>query len=97
MPEIGPTPDMISDDLPTNPEYLDASFGAAGGFRELEDDDLDDNFYPEDTSSRYSQQASGTVISKVGGETIKMFVPAISVDENFFNTLPAGVLDEHDA
>ncbi len=41
MPEVGPAPDMIFDDLPTNLDYLDESFGAAAGLRELVDEDLD--------------------------------------------------------
>ena len=42
VPEIEPAPDMIYDDLPTNPDYLDQSFSATAGFRELRDDDLED-------------------------------------------------------
>ncbi|KAG9127181.1 autophagy- protein 2 [Ceratobasidium sp. 392] len=39
-PEVGFTPDMIDDDLPTNPDYLDESFGAAAGLMDLSDDEL---------------------------------------------------------
>ncbi|KAG8750363.1 autophagy- protein 2 [Ceratobasidium sp. 428] len=34
------TPDMIDDDLPTNLDYLDESFGAAAGLMDLSDDEL---------------------------------------------------------
>jgi autophagy-related protein 2 len=85
---------MIYDDLPSNPDYLDVSFGAAAGLRELDDDDLD-----MDDQSR-SEQTGGTdlpsssaekgVISSVGGETIRLLDPnGLHVVENFFNTLPA--------
>ncbi|KAG9087874.1 autophagy- protein 2 [Ceratobasidium sp. 370] len=39
-PEVGFTPDMIDDDLPRNPDYLDESFGAAAGLMEFSDDEL---------------------------------------------------------
>jgi autophagy-related protein 2 len=89
---------MIFDDLPSNPDYLDVSFGAAAGLRELDDDDLD-----MDDQSR-SGQKGGTdlpfsssdkgVISSVGGETIRLLDPnGLHIVENFFNTLPA--LVEH--
>lgn len=42
VPEVGPAPDMIYDDLPRNLDYIDESFGAAGGLRELREEDLDD-------------------------------------------------------
>jgi autophagy-related protein 2 len=85
---------MINDDLPSNPDYLDVSFGAAAGLRELEDDDL------EMDDSGQSQVMGGAkppmtpadtgVISSVGGETIKVLDPnGLHAIENFFNTLPA--------
>ena len=42
IPEIGPSGDLIQDDLPTNLDYLDESFGSAAGLRELRDEDLDE-------------------------------------------------------
>jgi autophagy-related protein 2 len=87
---------MIYDDLPSNPDYLDVSFGAAAGLRELNDDDLD----MDDPSQ--SKQLGGAnlpsypadkgVISSVGGETIKLLDPnGLCAVDNFFNTLPASV------
>ncbi|KAG6866970.1 hypothetical protein C0991_003886 [Blastosporella zonata] len=90
IPEVGPAPDMISDDLPTNMDYLDESFGAAAGLRELRDDDLDE-FDNEESPPEYSgTTADGTgVVSRVGGETIKMIRPeGISLTENYFDSLP---------
>lgn len=94
VPEVGAAPDMIYDDLPSNPDYLDVSFGAAAGLRELDDDDLD----MDDQSQ--SEQIGGTdlpsysadngVVSSVGGETVRLLDPVgLHVVENFFNTLPA--------
>jgi len=94
VPEVGAAPDMINDDLPSNPDYLDVSFGAAAGLRELEDDDL------EVDDSNQSQVMGGAkppsyladtgVISSVGGETIKVLDQnGLHAVENFFNTLPA--------
>ncbi|KAF8602843.1 hypothetical protein BDV93DRAFT_494104 [Ceratobasidium sp. AG-I] len=39
-PELGFTPDMIDDDLPTNPDYLDESFGADAGVMDFSEDEL---------------------------------------------------------
>jgi autophagy-related protein 2 len=85
---------MINDDLPSNPDYLDVSFGAAAGLRELEDDDLEmDDPSPSQVIGRAkppSYPADTGVISSVGGETIKVLDPnGLHVVENFFNTLPA--------
>ncbi len=96
MPEVGAAPDMINDDLPSNPDYLDVSFGTAAGLRELNDDDLD-----TDDSSQSDRELTGiinpsshhtekNVISSVGGETIKLLDPSgLQTVDNFFNTLPA--------
>lgn len=91
MPEVGPAPDMISDDLPTNLDYLDESFGAAAGLRELRDDDVDE-FNTEDAFQRRTPTTSASntgIISMVGGETIKILRPeGIRVEESHFNNLP---------
>jgi autophagy-related protein 2 len=94
VPEVGAAPDMIYDDLPSNPDYLDVSFGAAAGLRELDDDDLDmdDQSRSELTGGTDvpSHSADKGFISSVGGETIRLFEPVgLHVVENFFNTLPA--------
>lgn len=87
---------MIYDDLPSNPDYLDVSFGAAAGLRELDDDDLDleiDNpgqSEQGDDAKLPSYSTDKGVISSVGGETIKLLDPnGLHAAENFFNTLPA--------
>jgi autophagy-related protein 2 len=91
-PEVGTAPDMINDDLPTNLDYLDESFGTAAGLRELTDDDLDE-FDIGDVGTGPPNFSLGTqqegIISRVGGETIKMLSPdGIHIIENFFETLP---------
>lgn len=88
-PVIGPLPDMIDDDLPTNLEYLDASFGAAAGLRPIEDED--DEFYPEDNSA--PSHDSEQIVSRHGGETIKMFSPTINYVEHFYDTLTPSSVD----
>lgn len=86
MPEIGPAPDMINDDLPTNVYYLDDSFGAAAGLREIRDDDLDD-FENEKIASQASDDL--TIVSRVGGETIKILDPqGLDIVEDYFLDIP---------
>jgi autophagy-related protein 2 len=85
---------MIYDDLPSNPDYLDVSFGAAAGLRELDDDDLDmdDQSQSEQMGGTYLSSHSGDkgVISSVGGETIRLRdANGLHIVENFFSTLPA--------
>lgn len=88
-PDILPAPDMISDDLPTNMDYLDESFGAAAGLRELRDDDLDE-FDADEMPDAIDFVSDGIgIISKVGGETIRMLRPeGIHIVDNHFGTLP---------
>ncbi|KAJ7581343.1 hypothetical protein C8J56DRAFT_959789 [Mycena floridula] len=92
VPDVGSAPDMIYDDLPTNLDYLDESFGAAAGLRELRDDDLEDFDLEEALPEPYvhtpgSPPPSG-LVSKVGGETIKMLHPdGIKYVENYYDTL----------
>ncbi|KAI5899365.1 uncharacterized protein SCHCODRAFT_02483354 [Schizophyllum commune H4-8] len=90
VPELGPAPDLIADDLPTNPDYLDESFGAAAGFRELRDDDLEDFDDEGEEIPVYAPTGSQAgVIARAGGETIKMLRPeGINIVENYFDTLP---------
>lgn len=86
---MGPAPDMIYDDLPTNLDYLDESFGTAAGLRELRDDDLEDFDIEDDLPERYSPPPASGLISKVGGETIKMLRPeGLQFVENHFDNLP---------
>lgn len=89
IPEMENTPDMIHDDLPTNLDYLDESFGAAAGLRELRDDDLDE-FDIEESEVEEPTTFQGTgIISRIGGETIKMLCPeGIHIIDDYFDTLP---------
>lgn len=95
VPDVGPPPDMINDDLPTNMDYLDESFGAAAGLRELRDEDLDD-FDVDDDNIDASSAIPGApeIVSKVGGETIKMLRPeGLHTLEHYFDNLPPDTSD----
>ena len=83
LPEVGAAPDMIIDDLPSNPDYLDESFGAAAGFREIADDEFDEEDIPASNAS-----AEG-VLSNVGGETIRILSESgVKIIEHHFDNLP---------
>lgn len=89
LPEVGAAPDMINDDLPNNPDYLDESFGAAAGFREIRDDEFDEEDIP------VSDLNAEGVISNVGGETIRMlFDSGINIVEHHFDNLPPDASDD---
>ncbi|KAG1891100.1 hypothetical protein F4604DRAFT_1567203 [Suillus subluteus] len=86
IPDVGNAADMINDDLPTNLDYLDESFGSAAGLRELRDDDLEDFDVQED--GRITPVAGETgVVSKVGGETIRIIKPIHPI-EHYYDTIP---------
>lgn len=83
LPEVGAAPDMINDYLPSNPDYLDESFGAAAGFREIRDDEFDEEDIPASDAN-----AEG-VLSNVGGETVRIFSDSgIKIVEHHFDNLP---------
>ncbi|KAG2356196.1 hypothetical protein BDR07DRAFT_1492224 [Suillus spraguei] len=86
IPDIGNAADMINDDLPTNLDYLDESFGSAAGLRELRDDDLEDFDVQEDGRATPVAGETG-VVSKVGGETIRIIKPIRSI-EHYYDTIP---------
>lgn len=85
LPEVGAAPDMIGDDLPRNVEYLD-DYGAAAGLKELSDDELDafDDYEP----SPISESDNVNVISRFGGETIKMLGgDKLNIIEDYFENM----------
>ncbi|KAF9246321.1 hypothetical protein BU15DRAFT_70422 [Melanogaster broomeanus] len=93
LPEVGNTADMVHDDLPANLDYLDASFGTAAGLRELRDDDLED-FDTEEQSGRTTPVAGETgIVSKVGGETVRILMPFSFVDHYFDTISPDSAAD----
>ncbi|KAI0374905.1 hypothetical protein BV20DRAFT_1032957 [Pilatotrama ljubarskyi] len=93
LPEVGAAPDMIEDDLPTNPDYLDESFGAAAGLRELSDDEFDESDVEASYSPSGVEDPRGTT-SSFGGETIRMLRPeGLKIVENYFETLPPDLGD----
>ncbi len=88
---------MISDDLPTNAEYLDESFGAAAGLREFSDDELDDldagqDDEPEINNAIFAEVEPGGV-SNSNGETIKVYSEGINMVEEYYDNLPAELSD----
>jgi hypothetical protein len=86
LPEVGPTPDLIEDDLPSNPEYIDDSYGTAGGFRALNEDEEDEEFDIPDATERGGGE-NVTVLA--GGETIRLLTSEpIRVVEHHFDTIP---------
>ncbi|KAI8998625.1 hypothetical protein BD414DRAFT_453550 [Trametes punicea] len=88
LPEVGAAADMIEDDLPTNADYLDESFGAAAGLRELSDDEFDESDVEHSYTPAGAEDTRG-VTSSYGGETIRMLRPeGIQIVENYFDTLP---------
>ncbi|TFK29985.1 hypothetical protein FA15DRAFT_663305 [Coprinopsis marcescibilis] len=96
IPDVGSAPDMIHDDLPTNLDYLDESFGAAAGLRELTDDDLDEFDTQDIEVSAVHISATNTgVVSSVGGETIKLLSEdGIDIIEDFYGSLPSEVVED---
>jgi autophagy-related protein 2 len=78
---------MIADDLPSNMDYIDETYGAAAGLREILDEDLEEfggTFTPD------VNENDPNMVSRVGGETIRLLQPGpISATENHFNILPA--------
>ncbi|KAJ7109447.1 hypothetical protein C8R44DRAFT_937041 [Mycena epipterygia] len=94
VPEVGPPPDMINDDLPTNMDYLDESFGAAAGLRELRDEDLDDFDVDDDLDRGSPTPGAPEIVSKVGGETVKILRPeGLHIVEHYFDNLPPDASD----
>ncbi|THH26562.1 hypothetical protein EUX98_g7623 [Antrodiella citrinella] len=84
VPELISAPDMIQDDLPNNLDYLDESFSAAAGLRELTDDDLDE-FGNDGADDREDPDG---LVSKYGGETVRMLHPeGLRVVEHHFDTI----------
>ncbi|KAH9843042.1 uncharacterized protein C8Q71DRAFT_735660 [Rhodofomes roseus] len=93
LPEVGAAPDMIYDDLPTNPDYLDESFGAAAGLRELDDDEFDEtNVDVPLGTGDVDDEGSNT--STYGGETVRMLRPeGLQIIEHYFDTMSPDSVD----
>ena len=88
LPEVGAAPDMIEDDLPTNPDYLDEHFGAAAGLREFSDDEFEESD-PDSPSVVPEAERPQGATSAYGGETVRILRPeGLHIVENYFDTLP---------
>lgn len=93
LPEVGSAPDMIYDDLPTNPDYLDESFGAAAGLRELDDDEFDESDVNPPTTVGDNVDDEGNT-STYGGETIRMLRPeGLQTIEHYFDIMTPDSVD----
>lgn len=84
---------MIYDDLPTNRDYLDESFGAAAGLRAFSDDELDDLDDNSDAESEI-KDASFTEVEPGGtfnfnGETIRVHLGGVDIIEEHYDNIPA--------
>jgi autophagy-related protein 2 len=89
LPEVGAAPDMINDDLPSNPDYLDESCSAAAGFREIRDDEFDEEDVP------VSNVNAEGVVSNDGGETIRILSDSgIKIVEHHFDNLPPDAAED---
>lgn len=90
-PELISAPDMIQDDLPNNLDYLDESFSAAAGLRELTDDDLDE-FGNDGADDRDDPDG---LVSRYGGETVRMLHPeGLRIVEHHFDTITPDTDDD---
>jgi len=88
-PALSHDPDMVEDDLPTNPDYIDASYGSAAGVRDLTDEDLDDFDEGDFSGRRTPTQGDRGVVSVTGGETIKMLTQeGLNIIEGYYDNLP---------
>lgn len=85
-PEFTADADMIRDDLPSNTEYLEDSFGAAAGFRDLTEDDLDDFDDPDVPVAGYARDVNAAIAS--AQETIRILDPlGVRPVEYYFDNL----------
>lgn len=88
-PALSHDPDMVEDDLPTNPDYIDVSYGSAAGVRDLTDEDLDEFDDGNFGGRRTPTQGDRGVVSITGGETVKMLTPeGLNVIEGYYDNLP---------
>ncbi|KAG8893886.1 autophagy- protein 2, partial [Tulasnella sp. 403] len=92
-PEVDMPGDMMRDDLPTNLDYLDAAYGAAGGINAYSDeDDFEDDFSEGDSTRGPATPTPSTpessVLTNTRGETIRMLDPrGINIIEDYYETI----------
>lgn len=86
---------MIDDDLPTNADYLDDTYGAAAGVRALSDEegeDSDDGGFDLEDALNESMKidimsSRPNPVAKARKETIKVLRGPIRVEEYYFEHL----------
>ena len=75
----------MDDDLPTNLDYLDDSFGSLAGTHGADDQEADEFSVHDADYARVDQEG---VISLIGGETIKLLnSDLLRIVEHHFDTL----------
>ncbi|EJD44143.1 hypothetical protein AURDEDRAFT_185172 [Auricularia subglabra TFB-10046 SS5] len=93
LPAVGSAPDLVTDDLPRNMNYIDVSYGTAAGLVALPDDGEEDDEGSYLVRQPPPSSAPG-VVSEFGGETIRMLDPnGIHVIDDYFENLPPDVDD----
>ena len=85
-PDVGAAPDMIEDDLPSNPEYLE-TFAGPSDIEVISEDELVDHI-SESHREGSVEDDMPRITSDVNGETIKMLVPKLTIIEHYFTNLP---------
>lgn len=96
MPDVGLMGDMIYDDLPTNPDYLDSAYSASGGVGVLPEEDFEELSDGErspgpETPTPGTPESIG-ILSNIGGETIRVLDGnGLNIIEDYLDTVtPVG-------
>jgi autophagy-related protein 2 len=93
-PDIGPEPDMVKDDLPSNTDFIDGAYGSDAGVRPITDEDAEDDVFDKPVREGENQEGPTGLVSTVRGETIRLFTnEGIRVIEGYFDRLPPESLD----
>lgn len=98
VPELGPEADLIEDDIPRNPGFIDAKFGGARPYDfEEEFGDLETHDHPEGRMSPTGGMPGFVEINSDIGHTIRMLTDEpIKVIEGYFDRLPPETVTNSD-
>ncbi|KAG8940274.1 autophagy- protein 2, partial [Tulasnella sp. 408] len=91
-PEVDIGGDLIQDDLPTNPDFLDTAYGTSGGVTVYSDDEFEDLSPIDESAPVVSGSTPSTPESKTlsafKGETVKILASGpINIIEDFYDTV----------
>ncbi|KAG9015437.1 autophagy- protein 2 [Tulasnella sp. JGI-2019a] len=92
LPDVGYTGDMIDDNLPTNPYYLDSAYGASGGVAVLPEEDFEELSDGErspgpETPTPGTPESVG-ILSNIKGETIRILdSDGLNIVEDYLDTV----------